>query len=98
MQKSTTIPLNQPSISWRPVAPALCLALVLAGGRSTPRKRGQGHRARWHTEHGGHADVADAGLVRTDQTAGILEKDSAHLSNCDQPTHDGIVSLSMCLT
>ena len=37
MQKSTTIPLNQPSISWRPVAPALCLALVLAGGRSTPR-------------------------------------------------------------
>jgi hypothetical protein len=31
MRKSTTMPLNQPSISWRPVAPALCLALVLAG-------------------------------------------------------------------
>ena len=25
------MPLNQPSISWRPVAPALCLALALAG-------------------------------------------------------------------
>jgi hypothetical protein len=32
MRKSTTMPLNQPSISWRPVAPTLCLALVLAGG------------------------------------------------------------------
>ena len=31
MRKSTTMPLNQPPISWRPVAPALCLALVLAG-------------------------------------------------------------------
>ena len=31
MGKSTTKPLSQPSISWRPVAPALCLALVLAG-------------------------------------------------------------------
>jgi len=25
------MPLNQPSISWRPVAPALCMALALAG-------------------------------------------------------------------
>ncbi len=31
MGKNTTIPLNQPSISWHPVAPALYLALVLAG-------------------------------------------------------------------
>jgi predicted Zn-dependent protease len=31
MRKSTAMPLNQPSISWHPVAPALCLALVLAG-------------------------------------------------------------------
>jgi len=31
MWKSTSMPLNQPSISWRPGAPALCLALALAG-------------------------------------------------------------------
>ena len=31
MRKSTTTALNQPSISWRPVVPALCLALALAG-------------------------------------------------------------------
>jgi hypothetical protein len=31
MWKSTIMPLNQPPISWRPVAPALCLALVQAG-------------------------------------------------------------------
>ncbi len=30
------------------------------------------------------------------QTAWILEKDSEHLSNCDQTTHDRIVCLSMC--
>ena len=31
MRKSTSMPLNQPSISWRPIAPALCLALALTG-------------------------------------------------------------------
>lgn len=31
MRKRTSMPLNQPSISWRPTALALCLALALAG-------------------------------------------------------------------
>jgi hypothetical protein len=31
MRKSTTMPQNQLSISWCPVAPALCLPLELAG-------------------------------------------------------------------
>ena len=57
--------------------------------------RGQGHRAQEQTEYGSYADVADARLFRTDRTAGILEKDSAHLSNCDQTTQDGIVSFSI---
>jgi hypothetical protein len=47
------------------------------------------------TEHGGHADVADTGLVRTDQTTGIMENDAEHLSNCDQTTHGGIISLGI---
>lgn len=47
------------------------------------------------TEHGSHADVADAGLVRTDRAVGILEKDSEHLSNCDQATHEGTVSFGI---
>ena len=42
--------------------------------------------------------MADAGLVRTDRTAGILEKDSEHLSHCDRTTHAGIVSFSMSFT
>jgi hypothetical protein len=39
--------------------------------------------------------MEDASLFRTDQTAGIWEKDSEHLSNCDQITHDGIVNLGI---
>jgi hypothetical protein len=31
MWKSASMPLNQPSISWRPIAPAVCLALALTG-------------------------------------------------------------------
>ena len=33
MGNNILMPLNQTAISWRPVAPALCLALVLAGRR-----------------------------------------------------------------
>ncbi len=33
MGNNTVMPLNQPATSWRPAAPALCLALVQAGRR-----------------------------------------------------------------
>jgi hypothetical protein len=52
MRKNTTIPLNQPSISWHPVAPALCLALVLAGRpkhspQALPRSSGAMAHGSW---------------------------------------------------
>ena len=52
MRKSTTMPLNQPSISWRPVAPTLCLALVLAGdpmhtSQAPPRSPGAMANGSW---------------------------------------------------
>jgi hypothetical protein len=45
---------------------------------------------------GGRVDrEGNAGLFPTDQTAGIWKKDPEHLSNCDQTTHDEIVSLDI---
>jgi hypothetical protein len=77
MGENTIMPLNQPPISWHPVAPARYLALVLAG----------------RPKYSGHANVADVSLFRTNQTAGMWETGSERLSNCDQTTHEGIVSL-----
>ena len=52
MKKNTSMPLTQPSISWRPVAPALCLALVLAGrtkhtSQAQPRSPGAMAKRSW---------------------------------------------------
>jgi hypothetical protein len=94
MGENTIMPLNQPPISWHPVAPARYLALVLAGRpKYSAAGAGPGHRARWLSDHGGHANVADVSLFRTNQTAGMWETGSERLSNCDQTTHEGIVSL-----
>ena len=87
------MPLNHPPISWHPVAPARYLALVLAGRPKYSPRRGPGPPARWLSDHSGHANVADVSLFRTNQTAGMWETGSERLSNCDQTTHEGIVSL-----
>ena len=94
MGENTIMPLNQPPISWHPVAPARYPG-PCAGRPSEvqPAGAGPGHRVRWLSDHGGHANVADVSLFRTNQTAGMWETGSERLSNCDQTTHEGIVSL-----
>jgi hypothetical protein len=42
MGENTIMPLNQPPISWHPVAPARYLALVLAGRPKYSPRRGPG--------------------------------------------------------
>ena len=90
MGTHTLMPLNQPATSWRPVAPALCLALVQAGRRKTCTSRCPDHRARRQTEHGGHVDVAAVAL-RAAVRDSRPEDDANTVATCDRHKSNGAV-------
>jgi len=47
MRKSTTMPLNQPPFSWRPITSAFGLVLLVSGCPMHTSQVRPGHRARW---------------------------------------------------